>query len=81
MNTKTKFKSACCLAALLPAVYACSVTHAAETVPYPAKPIRLIVPFAPAGSADALARTIQPALSEALGQTLVIDNRPARVAP
>ena len=34
------------------------------------------MPFAPAGSADALARTLQPALSEALGQSLVIDNRP-----
>jgi tripartite-type tricarboxylate transporter receptor subunit TctC len=52
------------------------VTTAAEQRPYPSKPIRFIVPFAPAGSADALARTIQPALSEALGQTLVIDNRP-----
>jgi tripartite-type tricarboxylate transporter receptor subunit TctC len=72
MNTTTKLQSACCLAALFPVVLA----HAAETGPYPAKPIRLIVPFAPAGSADALARTIQPALSEALGQTLVIDNRP-----
>jgi tripartite-type tricarboxylate transporter receptor subunit TctC len=49
---------------------------AANAPAYPAKPIRLIVPFAPAGSADALARTLQPALSEALGQTLVIDNRP-----
>ena len=47
-----------------------------ETAPYPSKPIRLVVPFAPAGSADALARTIQPALSDALGQTIVIDNRP-----
>jgi tripartite-type tricarboxylate transporter receptor subunit TctC len=50
--------------------------HAADVASYPAKPIRLIVPFAPAGSADALARTMQPALSEAFGQTLVIDNRP-----
>ncbi len=49
---------------------------AADAPAYPVKPIRLIVPFAPAGSADALARTLQPALSEALGQTLVIDNRP-----
>ena len=59
---------------------ACAVTAAsataAELAAYPTKPIRFIVPFAPAGSADALARTLQPALSEALGQTLVIDNRP-----
>jgi tripartite-type tricarboxylate transporter receptor subunit TctC len=59
---------------------ACAAYHfvafAAEPAPYPSKPIRLVVPFAPAGSADALARTIQPALSDALGQTLVIDNRP-----
>jgi len=76
MNTPTKMLSACCLATLCTAVFVLSCAHAAETGPYPAKPIRLIVPFAPAGSADALARTIQPALSEALGQTLVIDNRP-----
>ena len=76
MNAKTKLQFARCLAAFFPTLCALSSGHAAETGPYPAKPIRLIVPFAPAGSADALARTIQPALSEALGQTLVIDNRP-----
>ena len=76
MNTSTKLQSAYCLAALSPAVFVLCCAHAADTGPYPTKPIRLIVPFAPAGSADALARTIQPALSEALGQTLVIDNRP-----
>jgi tripartite-type tricarboxylate transporter receptor subunit TctC len=77
MNAQTISKPAR-LAAALP--LACFVfappAPAAEAGAYPAKPIRLIVPFAPAGSADALARTIQPALSESLGETVVIDNRP-----
>jgi len=50
--------------------------HAAQGAgAYPSKPIRLIVPFSPGGSADNLARTMQPALSAALGQSVVIDNR------
>lgn len=48
---------------------------AQDTRAYPAKPIRLIVPFSPGGSADNLARTLQPALSAGLGQPIVIDNR------
>jgi tripartite-type tricarboxylate transporter receptor subunit TctC len=42
---------------------------------YPAKSIRIIVPFAPGGGTDILTRTIAPKLSEMLGQQLVIDNR------
>lgn len=50
--------------------------HAAQGASaYPSKPIRLIVPFSPGGSADNLARTLQPALSAAFGQSVVIDNR------
>lgn len=41
---------------------------------YPDKPISLIVPFAPGGSSDNVARTIGPALAEKLGQSFVIDN-------
>ena len=54
----------------------CANAHAAQGgSAYPAKPIRLIVPFSPGGSADNFARTIHTALGAALGQPLVIDNR------
>src|SRR5437762_10168824 len=43
---------------------------------YPAKPIRLIVPFAAGGGNDNVARLVGKHLSESLGQPLVIDNRP-----
>ena len=47
---------------------------AAQT--YPAKPIRIIVPFPPAGAADLLTRTIGQKLTEAWGQQIIVDNRP-----
>jgi tripartite-type tricarboxylate transporter receptor subunit TctC len=42
---------------------------------YPAKPIRLIVPWPPGGGADVISRMLSPKLSEALGQQIIIDNR------
>ncbi len=42
---------------------------------YPAKPIRVIVPFPPGGTTDLIARVIQPKFQEHLGQQVLIDNR------
>src|SRR5215469_10589540 len=58
-------------AAALPAV-----SRVARAQTYPSRPVRLIVPLAPAGASDITARLIGQWLSERLGQQFVIDNRP-----
>lgn len=49
---------------------------AAAQSAYPSRPVNLIVPFPPGGSADTIGRIVGKALSEELGQPVVIDNRP-----
>jgi tripartite-type tricarboxylate transporter receptor subunit TctC len=53
-----------------------AVLRIARAQTYPSRPVRLIVPLAPAGASDILARLIGQWLSERLGQQFVIDNRP-----
>lgn len=42
---------------------------------YPSRPLRMVIPFAPGGASDFIGRILQPKLSEAFGQQVVIDNR------
>lgn len=52
------------------------LSGSAQSSAWPNKPVRLIVPYAPGGAADVLARTISPKLSEMWGQQVVVDNKP-----
>jgi tripartite-type tricarboxylate transporter receptor subunit TctC len=63
-----------CLVGACISFVAGTAAFAAEPA-YPTRPVRLLVPFAPGGGSDALARIITPRLADAFGQTWVVDNR------
>ncbi|MGH8619796.1 MAG: tripartite tricarboxylate transporter substrate binding protein [Burkholderiales bacterium] len=65
----------CRAAALLFGLGIASAAVHAQTTGYPTRPIRLLVPFAPGGSSDAIGRILGQKMGEAMGQQLVIDNR------
>ena len=63
-----------CLAALF-AEASAQTTSTSSGQAYPAKPVRLIAPFAPGGPTDIVARVVSQRLGQQLGQTVVVDNR------
>jgi tripartite-type tricarboxylate transporter receptor subunit TctC len=64
------------LSAVLFAASVATVPAFAQKDSYPSRPVRMVIPFAPGGASDYIARILQPKLAEALGQQIVIDNRP-----
>ena len=72
-SSMPKFARVACAVALCSAVAVLAAEPALKD--YPSKPIRVIVPVGPGGGLDFVARLLAPALTDALGQTVVVDNR------
>lgn len=65
-----------CLALAVASAWLPLVASAQSAAQYPQHPVRMLIPYAPGGATDIVARDISPKLQEALGQAFIVDNRP-----
>src|SRR3954454_12254357 len=61
---------------ILFAFAALAASFVASAQPYPARPVKIVAPFAPGGSADTLGRIVAQKLTESLKENFVVENRP-----
>jgi tripartite-type tricarboxylate transporter receptor subunit TctC len=76
MVSRQRFKNAITAALASALLLLGAPASAQDAGAYPTRPIIMIVPFAPGGASDFVARTIQAGVSDILGQQVVVDNRP-----
>jgi tripartite-type tricarboxylate transporter receptor subunit TctC len=75
MKEENMRQSYCCAAAALLMCVVALPSTVVRAQTWPSKPIRLVVPFAPGGNTDIIARFIAPRMAQELGQQILIDNR------
>jgi tripartite-type tricarboxylate transporter receptor subunit TctC len=73
-------RAAAALCAVVVALVAGGAAAQSPDAPWPSKPIRLIVPFPPGGGSDNVARLVGRALTDSLGQTVIVENKPGAAA-
>ncbi|NRF67038.1 tripartite tricarboxylate transporter substrate binding protein [Aquincola sp. S2] len=76
MTKRTSLERRLCVLALAAAATAGLATPAAHAQGYPSKPVKIIVPFAPGGATDILARLLAEKMAPKMGQPVLVENKP-----